>query len=240
MPTFLLGKPLNVFLAGYEFTSSTDKYQADLSVGALDNTTFGSSYHRTFQPGTVEGDVSLSGFYNHTTPPTVTGFENQLQAAVRVDTVGLAVLPQALVPQPGDLADLFTIASVEKTTAAKVDEIIRLDAKFKTKTGLHVGAALTSHGAASFPTTAYDQGAVPAAGNIQYIVVLQVTAYTSGLAAVTVQTSPDNVGWTTRGTFPAITAIGGYALELNTTLERYVRINGAGTATLIAAFARIN
>ena len=240
MPTFLVGKPLVVYLAGYDFSSSNDEYNASLKVDVLENTTFGPSFHRTNQPGTVEGEVDLKGYYNYTTPPTVTGYENQLAAAVRVDTVGLVVTPQAATQAAGDLADLFVITSVERSIAVKVDEIIRLEAKFKTATGEHIGNVIRPESVATWPSVSYDQGAVPAAGNIQYVVVLQVTAYTSGLAAVVVQTSPDNSSWTTRGTFPAITAIGGYALALNTTLERYVRIGGAGVATLIAAFARIN
>jgi hypothetical protein len=240
MPTFPLGKPLAVYLAGYEFSSSNREYQTDLKVEAKDNTCFGSTFHKTNQPGLQEADISLKGYYNHTNAADVTGYANQLKAAVRVDTVGLAVMPTGIVPINGDLADLFIITAVDRASTVEVGEIITLDASFKTTTGLHVGNALTSHGAASFPTMAYDQGSAPAAGNIQYLVVLQVTAYTSGFAAITVQTSPDNLGWNTRGTFPAISAIGGYALALNTTLERYVRINGTGSGTIIAAFARIN
>jgi hypothetical protein len=238
MPTFPLGKNITVYIAGYDFSSSNREYQTDLKVEAKDNTVFGSSFHRTNQPGLIEADVNLKGYYNHTNPG-VTGYANQLKALVRVDTPFLAVMANP--PAAGDLADLMTITAVDRAMAVEVGEIITLESKFKSSSGLHVGNAITAEAAATWPSTGYDQGGASwSTGTYRYVVILQVTAYTSGLAAVTVQTSPDNSAWTTRGTFPAITAIGGYALELNTSLERYVRINGSGTATLIAAFARIN
>ena len=242
MPVFPIGKPLTIYLAGYNFSSSTNEYQTDPKVEALDNTCFSPSFHKTNQPGDIDSDITLKGYYNHTTPPDVTGFVNQLKAAMRVDTVGLVVMPQATTPAVGDLADLFIAAALDRDVSVAVDKIVTVDAKFKTKSGLHIGNAMIAEGAASFPTTGYDHGGASWVNDstlYNYIVVLQVLAYTSGFAAITVQTSPDNSAWTTRGTFAAITAIGGYSLTLNAILHRYIRINGTGVGTIIAGFARI-
>lgn len=239
---FLLGKQCRVFLAGYDFSGNLTGYDAEGTTEALDNTTFGTSYHKTQQPGLLSAKISLKGFSTYTISPDVTGYLNTLISRLRTDTPGLQVLPASgTTPAAGDAADLWVSTHIDRKIGVAVDQIITLDAEIAAKHGLHMGDvlhALTALSGSPFTTTGYDQGgAAWVAATYRWLVEVQVTAYTSGLAALKVQTSPNNSTWTTRGTFPAITALGGYWLELNATLDRYVRITDTGVATIISAVA---
>lgn len=243
--SFVLGKTLAYYLAGYNFSGNSNKYDAELNIEALDSTCFGPSAHKTQEPGLLTGKISVGGLLTATVPPDVTGYQNQLTAALRTETVGLVCLPGAgTLPAAGDLADLWLAATTSPKVGVTVDQLITLDADFETKTGLHLGtvmAAETAYSPSPVQTAYYDQGGAGwVSASTAYLVDLQVTAYTSGMAALAVETSTDHSSWTPRGTFPAITAVGGYALALTTTLDRYIRINGTGVGTVIVGFARTN
>jgi hypothetical protein len=240
--TFPLGKTLAAYLAGINFSGASNGYDTDLSIEALDVTCFGSSYHKTQVAGLLDADLSLKGFYTHTVDPDASGTANVLAAAARTATPGLVCLPgSGTTPAAGDLADLWIAATVSRTIGAEPGGVVTLDADLKTTTGLHAGTVLVAEGAQAgspFSTTGYDQGGGSwVSDTYTYLVIVQVTAYTSGLAALLVQTSTDNSTYTTRGTFPAITGVGGYALALTATLDRYIRLRDTGNATLIAGVA---
>jgi len=239
MPTFPLGKTLSYYLGGYNFSGISNGYDSELSIEALDATCFGPSLHKAQAPGLMEAKISTKGLYtNETDYPEQT----VLLAALRAEVVGTVVLPgSGTTPAAGDEAELWISTGLTRKLGVAVDSLTTVDAEFSSQTGLHLGEALTAETAfsgAPFSSTGYDQGGAGwSSTSRRYLVVLQVTAYTSGLAAVLVQTSTDNSSWTTRGTFPAITGIGGYALALTTTLDRYIRIRDTGVATILPAFA---
>ena len=241
--TFSLGKTTALYIGGYNFSGTRNAYDVEGGTEELDNTCFGSSFHRTSQPGLLTAKISAKGFYHYTLAPDNTGLENVLKAIVRVDTPFMACLPGAgTSPAAGDLADLFTVTSFTKKEAMQVDELAKLDLDMVSKDGYFPGVVMFAEAAfsgAPFNSTGYDYWGAPQAASKTFVTFLQVTAYTSGLAAVLVQTSTDNAAWTTRGTFPAITAIGGYALEITAVFDRYIRIRDTGVATIIGGVAVI-
>lgn len=242
MPDFLLGKTLAYYFNGYNFSGHHNKYNYGLKIPALDCTGFGPSFHRQAQPGTLATEIALEGWYTHTTGGDVSGLINQLQAALRVDTPCLACMPgSSTTPVADDEADLWITTAIERALKAETDKLVTLATKMTSSAGVHPGKVLfgeTAFNGAPFNSTGYDQGGGGwVSATYRYLVILEVIAYTSGLGAVLVQTSTDNAAWNTRGTFPAITGIGGYALPLNATLDRYVRIRDTGVATIIGGFA---
>lgn len=244
MATFLLGKTLAYYLAGYNFSGISDKYTTEPSTAVLPNTTFGSSYHKTAQPGQLGHKISVDGFYTGTISPDLSGIENQIRAALRVDTPGLVVLPGAgTVPAAGDTADLWIATIADRKLTSTEAGLVRLQASFTGKTGLHMGTVIAAE-AAYTPTVVtayYDQGGAGwSSASTSWLTILQVTAYSSGMGAIALESSTDHVTWTVRGTLAAISAVGGYALAATTTLDRYIRINGAGVGTVIAGFAVTN
>lgn len=237
-----LGKTVSVYLNGYNFSGHLNGYDSELAIGKEDITTFGPSFHKRQAPTLVESKITLKGFYSHSVSPDVSGYLNQLIAGVRTETPGMEVDPgSGTTPAAGDLADLWITTGITRKQAVEAGAYVKLDAELLAKHGMHVGEAIcaeTAFSGSPFTSTGYDQGGSGwVSATYRYLVIVQVLAYTSGLAALKVQTSPDNSTWTTRGTFPAITGIGGYALELNTTLGRYLRLTDTGVATIIAAWA---
>lgn len=238
MPTFPLGKPLAYWQSQYALAGYNNAYNVDWDIDAVDATHFGSSLHRASQPGLIGSSVSFAGHYINTAPDT---YEDIVIAAKRTETVNTVAMTGGAV---GDLADLWTATSISRSVALPVDDLIGLDTEHYAKDGVHSGAIMVAETAVSgspFSTTGYDFGGASWPNDstlYTWLVHLHVLAYTSGLAAVLVQTSPDNSTWTTRGTFAAISAVGGYRLALNTILHRYVRLRDTGVGTIVAAVAQ--
>jgi hypothetical protein len=243
MPTFLLGKTLSYYFNGYNFSGISDKYDAEPSTAVLNATTFGPSYHKTAQPGQLQHKITVDGFYTATISPDLSGVYNQIRLALRVDTPGLVVLPGAgTIPAAGDLADLWIATISNSKISSTEDNLVRLQAEFTGKTGLHMGVVIAAEAAytPTVQTAYYDLGAGFTTGTYAWLVIVQVTAYTSGMGALALESSTDHITWTPRGTLPAITTIDGAALAATTTLDRYIRVNGTGVGTVIVGFAITN
>jgi hypothetical protein len=64
MPTFPLGKEASIVVNSQDYSDSCYKDDLDSTVDALDNTTHGASFHRTKQPGLIDGGFKASIYYS--------------------------------------------------------------------------------------------------------------------------------------------------------------------------------
>lgn len=240
MPTFQFGKTGLVYLFnGLAFQGYHKAFDPTMKVAILDSTTFGTSQHKTAQPGMRDDTLKATAFFVNTTPDLL---DDTLKAALRANTACLAAYPTtAGVAAAGDPCDLWIAKGLTYGRKITPTALIEVDTDHILQDGLHAGyvaAPLAAH-TGFWTTTGYDRGAsADFTNSLTYALQVQLTAYTSSLGIV-MEHSTNNSTWTTAYSFAAMTAVGGTEQRVTLVLKRYVRLNGSGAGTVLAAFAQV-
>lgn len=232
---FTHGINTDLYWGGFDVTGFFKSAGIDMNRDTAETTAFGST-SKTYIGGLVDGTISAEGMYDST---AVNGEDVALQAALAAATADISMWPE------GDVLGNFGFAmralQTKYAITSSTDDVNQVSAEAQSSSGAERVAslrALASAAAGSVNGTGVDGGASSLA---RYVGYLHVTAITAGNIVVAIQDSPDNVTFTDRIVFAAMTAIGTQRITAAGPLARYTRVRHVvttGPATYHASVGR--
>ncbi len=229
------GKNAKVLLNGVDISGDLNTITPKMSNNLVDYATFGVIGYKHL-PGLGEDEVSFEALYNSTSYNIV----NTLKGLTSTGYQMIVVLGSTAAV-PAFAADQVKVKS--QSVKSIVTDINRYSANFVTDNLPFDQCKLLSAGIetviANGQGASLDNGASTNAGANAYLQVTQVSIATF---TASIQTSPDNLTWTTTGTFLAVSTGNTYTERINfaSTVDRYIRAAYLTTsmATFALAFAR--
>lgn len=231
---FQHGKGASTLVGAYDLSAFLNNYDAAATADTAEVTTFGSSA-KSYIAGQRDATISLSGFFDGSTAAV----DEVLSAALGSSAV--ITLAASGAGTIGSRAQLAQALSTNYSITAPVADAVTISAEAQVSGGMASGVILANLTArtATGNTTAVDNTASTANG---VAATIHLTAFTGTNITVKVQHSADNSSWVDLVTFTQLTAIGSEYKTASGTVNRYLRVNIAGTftsATFAVAAARL-
>ncbi len=231
---FVHGKGGAVLWAATDLSAYLNNVDAAATADTAEVTTFGGSA-KSYVAGTRDATLSLSGFFDGGV-----GAVDEVLAAALAGTAAVTIAP-AGAGAIGNRAQLASVIETGYTVTAPVADAVSISAEAQVTGGLASGIILADLVArtATGNTTANDNTASSSGGAVAH---LHLTAFTGTDITIKVQHSADNSTWVDLITFAQLTATGSERKSATGTVNRYLRVNIAGTfttATFAVAIARL-
>lgn len=197
------------YVHGYDMTTDLNQISLNLSVEDQENTTFGSGGYRSRVGGLKSVDADLSGFWQSATADAI---DPQAFAAL-----GVADRPVTMSPDgaAGSVAYLFQAGQFSYEMFGSIGEVTPFSVSMMGTNGVGLVRGQIAKAKGSVAATGATGSAVNL-GNVaagQYLYAALHVFGTPGTTLTALVESDDSAGFasaTTRITFPAITAAGGY------------------------------
>ena len=233
------GKDAKVFLSGVDISGDLNTVHPKLETELKPYATFGVSGYKQF-PGIGVDTVSFDALFD-TDSSTARYIANSIRGATAVSTQGMIITFASTVGGEAMATGVVQLKTYQITDV--VTDITRFTAEFVTENYPFDGCRLLTTGLqtviANGQGTAIDNTISTNAGGAAYLQVMNVSTATF---AASLQTSPDNLTWTTTGTFATVSAGFTYTERLSfaSTIDKYVRAAWltTSTATFAIAFGR--
>lgn len=231
---FIHGKSAAVLVNAYDLSAFLNSIDAVSAADTAEVSTFGNS-SKSYVAGMRDATVSLGGFYDG----GAGSIDSVLSAAI-ASTSLVTVCPQG-VAVIGNRAQLMQSIETSYGISAAVGDAVSISMEGQVTGGTSYGVVLADLIArtATGNTTAQDNAASSAGG---YVAHLHCTAFTGTDITIKIQHSADNSTWVDLVTFTQLTATGSERKTATGTVNRYLRVNIAGTftsATFAVALARL-
>lgn len=231
---FVHGKGGAVIWGATDLSAYLNNVDAAATADTAEVTCFGSS-SKSYVAGTRDATLSLSGFFDGSV-----GAVDEVLSAALAGTAAVTIAP-AGAGAIGNRAQLANVIHTGYTVTAPVGDAVSISAEAQVSGGLAGGIILADLTArtATGNTTANDNAASSAGGAVAH---LHLTAFTGTDITIKVQHSADNSTWVDLITFAQLTATGSERKSATGTINRYLRVNIAGTfttATFAVAIARL-
>lgn len=231
---FIHGKGAATLVNAYDLSAFFNTYDAAATADTAEVSTFGGS-SKAYVAGLKDATLSLGGFFDG----SAAAVDAVLSAAIGSST--LFTLAPAGAGTIGNRANLAQAYETGYTVSAPVGDAVTVSAEAQVSNGMASGIILADLAArtATGNTTVNDNGASSSAGAVAH---LHVTAFTGTDVTIKVQHSADNSTWVDLITFTQLTAIGSERGTAAGTVNRYLRVNIAGTFTSVTfavALARL-
>ena len=232
--SFKHGKLAEVWFGGLNLTPYTQAVDLSVDVDTADKSVCGVAY-KSNEPGQASSSVSVKGVYD----PTVSTLPDAIASAtgpiVTYGPAGMAAV--------GDVCRLLDTDETSVKESSPVGGIVAFEAALTGDGTVGFGSVLRPLADATEDGTgtAVNNGAATTGGAIVHV---HVTSMTGGDELVfTLQDSANGSAWldVASGTFPTVTAAGGYRLVVPGTIRQYSRISwdiDANPVTFGAAIAR--
>lgn len=237
--SFVPGKTGGVIVAQFDMSTDMTQYNFGRQVAQYDSTTFpaagsGPREDRVYTPGLGEGGVSVQGIWN----PAANASDEELVALDSTPVV-ISCSPQGF-NTIGDRVHMVYGNLENYQPRSPVNDVVRFSAGFKPSAGAYLGTCLHEHSAETGTGnhTSVDGGAQTTAGATAF---LHVTAFSGTNATVTIQDSANDSTFGSLVAFAQATGVTSEKVTVAGTVERYVRVNLAGTfssITFVVSFAR--
>ncbi len=235
------GKDAKVFLSGVDISGDLNTVHPKLETELKPYATFGVSGYKQF-PGIGVDTVSFDALFD-TDSSTARYIANSTFGATAVSTRGMIITFANTVGGEAMATGVVQLKTYQITDV--VTDITRFTAEFVTENYPFDGCRLLTTGLqtviASGQGAAIDNTASTNAGGAAYLQVMNVSTSAISLTA-RIETSPDNLTWTTTGTFATVCDgfISAERLSFASTIDRYVRAAWltTSTATFALAFGR--
>lgn len=231
-----IGKNAEIYVSGWDMTTTLTAYSVKDSVGSIDTTAFGPTSDETSMPDSIrKGEVTLDGFYVQT--PITAPMDATLRAANGTTVPALIYPLGSTAGNPGVITPAETL---DYTVKQDVGDAVRTSVKSKSNAAQRVGQSLHANAPRTSPYTGanYDSAAAGELAAGTWVAEIQATVVTADLT-VLVETSADgSTAWVTLTTFTVITLAALRGSEIKTgsgAIHRYRRIRatvGAGTFTV--------
>lgn len=231
---FVHGKGGAVIWGATDLSAYLNNVDAAATADTAEVTCFGSS-SKSYVAGTRDATLSLSGFFDGGV-----GAVDEVLSAALAGTAAVTIAP-AGAGAIGNRAQLANVIHTGYTVTAPVGDAVSISAEAQVSGGLAGGIILADLTArtATGNTTANDNAASSVGGAVAH---LHCTAFTGTNITIKVQHSADNSTWVDLITFAQLTATGSERKSATGTINRYLRVNIAGTfttATFAVAIARL-
>ena len=232
---FTHGKGAGVFVAQFDLSGDFTQYNWSKSRQTVDVTTMGND-DKVFISGLGEGSVSVSGVFNAATDQSdeelTTLYQNGTETVITASPTAAAAI--------GDRAHMVNGFIDNYQPRATVNDAVRFSSGITASAGAYSGVVLHENAQESSTGNhaSVDGAAQSTDGATAFI---HVTEFNGTDATITVEDSAND---STFGSLVAFTQVTGLTSEKVTvagTVERYVRINLAGTfttITFVVSFAR--
>lgn len=231
---FVHGKGAAVLVAEYDLSAFLNNFDAAATADTAEVTAFGGTA-KAYVAGLKDATISFSGFFDG----AASAVDEVLAAALaNARTFTLAAAGAGAIGNRALLAQAFETGY---TVTAPVADAVTISAETQVNGGIASGIILADLIArtATGNTTANDNAASSANGAVAHF---HLTAFTGTDITVKVQHSADNSTWVDLITFAQLTAAGSERATATGTVNRYLRVNIAGTftsATFAVAIARL-
>lgn len=235
------GRAMVILHGAYDISEHFDTATINLNVDIPETQTFGNGWKRREVTGLKRDTLSLGGFHDRTA-------SSGSLAILRAALASEAVVVQSLFPNGyavGELVELVPAVCSSRSIPANVNDPNKATGEFNADGGIYLGVSLHAVGARTVAGTydTVDETAATANGGFGHLHVTAVGG--AGSAVFNIQHSTDGIAWSDLATFTAVTAVGGYRVEIakGTTVNQYVRaeLDSIGTFTSITfqiSFAR--
>lgn len=235
--SFSHGKHTRFFVSEYNLTSYVNEVSTTRTASTADTTTMGSNY-KTFVNGYVEGEASVSGFYDG----SASAVDEVLSAALGSATNKPVTICREAFDAVGDRAELLEAIETKYEVSSSVDDAVGISADFMSNGGVESGVVLHALEAetADASETSHDGLAATTNGAVAH---LHITAF-SGLddATVVIEDSANNSAFSTLMSFTTATGLTSERIAVAGTVRRYLRVTtdvtGTGSVTFAVALAR--
>lgn len=231
---FVHGKGAAVLWGATDLSAYLNTWDGAATADTAEVTVFGAS-SKAYIAGTKDATLSLGGFFDGGT-----GAVDEVLSAALAGTAAVTLVP-AGAGAIGNRAQLANVVHTGYTVTAPVADAVSISAEAQVSGGLAGGIVLADLVArtATGNTTANDNTASSANGAVAH---LHLVAFTGTDITIKVQHSADNSTWVDLISFAQLTAVGSERKSATGTVNRYLRVNIAGTfttATLAVAIARL-
>lgn len=233
---FVSAKDSCVLVDKYNLSPYFNSYDRSQVVETLETTCFGASA-KAYIPGLKDGTLSLAGLYD----PASGAVDEALAAALGASAGKNVSLLPAGAGTIGNRAFLLLAHETDYTVSGAVADLVTVSAEFQASGGIFGAVGLTSTTAitAAGNQTSVDNSASSANG---WVANLHLVSFTGTNITAKIQHSSDNSTFADLTTFTQLTAAGSEQKTATGTVNRYARVNIAGTftsAVILITFARL-
>lgn len=235
------GSKADAYMNGYRVGCFANQVTFSHAKETHDVTTFCNNGSKDYSAGIKSGNVSVKGFFDHDNSANLAA---ESPARVDADTLeyllNIAIENQStedcllMFQQAADTVGNRGLAITGYTKNYDIDssitDITKSEWEIEACRGresvrlLNVAAEITN----TLTGTTYDYGAVQT--NVGGAVYLQGFNHTSGTLPVVIEHSTNGTVWSTLATFTNVTADHSFErIEIDTTINRYVRVVASGT-----------
>lgn len=237
------GRNTRLLVNQWDFSGVSNSLEVALNVDRADSTVFTSTAAETVALMT-SGTITQNGYLNDVAADT---FEASMQSALaNTSTLYVGALFGTNVTAcPAYVARATNIDGL--TIASPADGLMTVQGEWTQGSGILRGLRIHSGNlpAQSGATSVVDMGASSTSGGYAWLFV-QAIGGTASNAVITVYTSANPNDWNApnnEGAF-TISAVGGYEVQLNATLNRYMRLivtdDGGATSITATCVAAVN
>lgn len=231
---FIHGKSATVLVNAYDLSAYLNSIDSVSTADTAEVSTFGVS-SKAYVAGMRDATVSLGGFYDGGA-----GAVDAVLSAAIASTSLVTVCPQGAAAI-GNRAQLMQSIETSYGVSATVGDAVTVSMEGQVTEGMTYGVVLADLTArtATGNTTSQDNSASSANG---YVAHLHCTAFAGTNITIKIQHSADNSTWVDLVSFTQLTATGSERKTATGTVNRYLRVNIAGTftsATFAVALARL-
>jgi hypothetical protein len=222
---FIHGKGAATLWDQYDLSAFLNSFEGAATADTAEVTTFGSTA-KSYVAGQKDATISLGGFFDG----AAAAVDEVLAAALAGSSV--VTLAAAGAGAIGNRAQVAQAIHTSYNVTAPVGDAVTITAEAQVSGGLASGVVLANLIArtATGNTSAVDNAASTSAGAAA---TFHLTAFSGTNVTVKVQHSADNSTWVDLITFAQLTAIGSEYKAATGTINRYLRVNVAGTFTSV-------
>lgn len=230
------GTELRIWVDEFDFSSATSQVDVNIESGEAEDTSLASTAQE-FEPLLAKTTVAQNGYFQGVLPA---GFAAELEDRFEAGDAIVTVITEQ---SDADCA-CYVLPAADNYSmvfGAPANNLVTLNGQWGT-------SVATVRGRRVFDGTfdaiedgaSVDFGAGSTTGGKAFLHVASITGTAVG-ADVKVQSSADNNTWADEGTF-TLSAVGGYALDLSGTVNRYIRLSCSdlGGATAIVCMGVVS